>query len=121
MRIFMVLFLLAAAIRAQQIEPGGEKMFTGVKEFGPLIPRIEISKNHTVGEALDIIRQAGLKEDRSFAFAVELEKHELKAPVSGILTAKKIPLSVALYDICNICHLDFSYQNGLWQVSPPGT
>ncbi|MDB4422474.1 hypothetical protein N9294_00750 [bacterium] len=37
-----------------------------------------------------------------------------------MLSLKNVPLSVALFYICDGCNLDFSYQNGLWRVGPRG-
>lgn len=104
MKIFMVLILFWGPILAQEKTeiPTGNP-FSSVltvprtRSLGPVIEIIELGLNNTVGEAIEIVRQAALKEDRFFAFSVSLQKHELTAPFEGSMTLKKVPAFVALY------------------------
>jgi hypothetical protein len=125
MKIFMVLFLFCGPILAQEKTeiPTGNP-FSSVltvpktRSLGPVIEIIELGLNNTVGEAIEIVRQAALKEDRFFAFSVSLHKHELAAPFEGSMTLKKVPAFVALNYICDSCRLDYVYEGGMWRIHP---
>lgn len=66
MGIFMVLLVMVGVVRAQETEPGNKIFFNGVKAFRPMTPSIELKHIHTVGEPLDVARQAGLTAKLSF-------------------------------------------------------
>lgn len=97
----MVLFLFSQLIPAQD------------ETLGPVLLKLELGKDKTVGEAIEIIRKNAFKMDRLFAFAVELQKHELDAPFRSHLSLKKVPAAIALFYINDICRLNYTFENSL--------
>ena len=86
--------------------------------YGPIIESYQIDESTTVRAAIDKIRQAALKGDKSFALNVQLAETHLESTYTGRMTLKKGPAAVALKYLCEYSAIELIFEDGLWTIQP---
>ncbi|YCM43596.1 hypothetical protein V2O64_20010 [Verrucomicrobiaceae bacterium 227] len=82
-----------------------------------IIDILELDESNTIGEGINLIRQAALKGDKFFALDVQLAEAHLEAKYLGRLSLRKVPVTVALKYLCDHS-LTLSYEEGIWTIQP---
>ena len=83
-----------------------------------IVEVFELDDRNTIGEGIEILRAAALKDDKFFTLNVQLPEAKLQARFPGIVIARKVPVSLALFYLCDSADLSLTYENNLWRIQP---